>query len=156
MKNVLEQIQVTPNLLDAIIRNEDCYLNKEYDTDGIKKVIENYKKFLFLVKINPGIRIAPTKDIDEVWHMHILYPVMYHKDCMDIFGFILDHNPGYGTKPNELPKLKKTYYKTAEIWETMYGEPYAVDLEKSMKICDGQGGDIVDPPGGKVIVEEII
>mgnify|MGYP002011597344 CR=1 FL=1 len=78
---------------------------------------------------NPSLSIAPTSDIDEIWHLHMLSPVSYYNDCMALMGTILDHDGGFGAKPDEIPELASTFNKTADMWEEEYGEPYVDDPE---------------------------
>ena len=75
----------------------------------------------------PKAKLAPTRDIDLFWHMHMLSPLAYYKDCMMQFGKILDHDGGFGKGHGELPVLRKVFARTAELWEAEYGEPYCED-----------------------------
>ena len=72
-------------------------------------------------------RLAPTRDIDFFWHLHMLSPVAYHRDCLRLFGRILDHDGGFGKGVGELPLLQQVFARTAEWWEQEYGEPYRED-----------------------------
>ncbi len=54
--------------------------------------INRYKMFLYLQFIFPDMELVPTKEIDEVWHAHILVDTsVYIKDCQNLFGYILHH-----------------------------------------------------------------
>lgn len=110
--------QPLPNLKDAeqYIRNLDLtYIGerlarnlilkgwtrtKGWTSKEIAQCIENYKNYLFIVKKYNTIHliIPPSKAIDEVWHQHILFTKEYHRDCLNIFGFYLHHEPGKGDK----------------------------------------------------------
>jgi hypothetical protein len=81
-----------------------------------KYVLERYRKFLALAKQYPNERLAPTADIDEMWHLHMLMPQAYAKDCEKYFGRILDHNGGFGRKADEVAELKKIFDRTVELW----------------------------------------
>eukprot|EP01080_Neovahlkampfia_damariscottae_P006668 gene6668-10832_t len=35
----------------------------------------------------------PDEKADVLWHAHMLHPVEYKKDCLNSFGFVLDHLP---------------------------------------------------------------
>ncbi|MEJ6562742.1 MAG: hypothetical protein QNL85_03440 [Euryarchaeota archaeon] len=48
---------------------------------------------------------------------------------MALMGTILDHDGGFGAKPEEIPELASTFNKTAKLWEDEYGEPYVDDPE---------------------------
>jgi hypothetical protein len=57
----------------------------------------------------------------------MLAPVAYVRDCLRLFGKILDHDGGFGKDASELPALKDAFIRTAEMWEAEYGEPYRED-----------------------------
>jgi hypothetical protein len=61
------------------------------------------------------------------WHLHMLAPVAYHRDCTSLFGRLLDHDGGFGKGDGELPELQRVFMETAELWERAYGEPYGED-----------------------------
>ena len=103
----------------------------------IRTLAERYRRFLALKARNPDHPIAPTEIIDEMWHLHMLHPRAYHRDCMAFFGFILDHTPGYGADEATRPALERTFHRTAELWQRAYGEPYSLagqDLQ-NLIIC---------------------
>ena len=83
--------------------------------------LEDYRRFLFLVSLDPSRRLIPTGGIDEMWHLHMLHPVAYLTDCMAIFGFLLDHDPGFGETQEESPVLIESAARTAELWEATFG-----------------------------------
>jgi hypothetical protein len=88
--------------------------------------LRRYERFLQLIAAHPGMPQAPTRDIDEMWHLHMLSPKAYHEDCMRLFGEILDHDGGFGKGEGEPEKLQSTFEQTARMWLGMYGEPYLV------------------------------
>ena len=54
--------------------------------------ISLYKMFLCLHFLFPDIELVPSKEIDEVWHTHILLNTyQYIQDCQELFGYILHH-----------------------------------------------------------------
>lgn len=83
-----------------------------------------YARFLALSQVNPDRSLAPTADIDEMWHLHMLHPVAYWRDCNVIFGELLDHDGGFGATEEEKPILDRLFAETASLWQTAYGEPY--------------------------------
>lgn len=97
---------------------------KEWTDEEIRRELGRYEKFLTLAQRYPGQPLAPTKNIDELWHLHMMHPRVYYEDCMRLFGDILDHDGGFGADANELPELQETFGKTAELWEKEFGEPY--------------------------------
>ena len=86
-----------------------------------------YVKWLRLKQRHLTSALAPTRDIDLFWHLHMLAPVAYHHDCERLFGKLLDHDGGFGKGDGELPILKAVFERTAAWWEQEYREPYRED-----------------------------
>ncbi len=55
--------------------------------------IAAYKRFLFFHYLYPNRALAPTDDVDLVWHCHILDTQKYVDDCQWLFGRIVHHYP---------------------------------------------------------------
>lgn len=89
--------------------------------------LQRYHKWLLLKQRHPTARLAPTRDIDLFWHLHMLSPVAYFRDCSRLFGRLLDHDGGFGRGPGELPQLQEVFARTARWWEEAYGEAYRED-----------------------------
>ncbi|MEL6776657.1 MAG: glycine-rich domain-containing protein-like [Cyanobacteria bacterium J06597_16] len=68
------------------------------------QAIEQYRRFLFLVNQYPERKIVPSREIDQVWHTHILDTAKYRQDCDLIFGEFMDHWPYFGMKDAEEEK----------------------------------------------------
>ena len=94
-----------------------------------------YKRFLTLIKLNPGVRIVPTKQMDKFWHQHILDTVAYERDCNEVFGFFLHHFPYFGIYGTE---DKANLAKTFEITKQLYRETFAEEIEApTVSRCEG-------------------
>jgi len=55
-----------------------------------------YRCFLKLCVLHPDTTIVPTRQLDHVWHTHMLDTAKYRADCDQVFGFFLDHFPYFG------------------------------------------------------------
>ena len=113
---------ISVDLLRAASRSEG--FPKDWTEARTRAALEGYEKFLRLAAENPGQPVAPTRDIDEFWHLHMLHPQAYYNDCQRLFGQILDHDGGFGKEPEEQPILANHFRQTAQLWEKTYGEPY--------------------------------
>ncbi|MFO0782074.1 MAG: glycine-rich domain-containing protein-like [Phycisphaerales bacterium] len=123
--------EVSVDLVAAARRSEDGFFKNRREDETIEAA-ERYRKFLALIQRFPEEIVAPTKDIDEMWHLHMLHPVAYHRDCMANFGEIIDHDGGFGSSPEEIPVLLDHFKRTSVLWEREFGEPYACgDLESA-------------------------
>lgn len=103
-------------------------------SEAIEHAADNYVRFLALARRYPRVGLAPTRDIDLMWHLHMLHPISYAADCKRLVGFVLDHDGGFGATPDELPVLKEAFARTAEMWLAEYGEPY-VSGEDALTKC---------------------
>lgn len=113
---------ISVDLLQAASRSES--FPKDWTPERTRQAVADYEKFLRLAAENPGKPLAPTRDIDEFWHLHMLHPQAYYEDCQRLFGKILDHDGGFGKDPKELPILAMHFEQTASLWQQAYGEAY--------------------------------
>jgi hypothetical protein len=120
-----DSVTISVDLPLASRRVEDGYFSGRPQSEAIESA-ERYRKFLTLIQRHPDTVIAPTRDIDEMWHLHMLHPVAYYHDCMASFGEIIDHDGGFGSEPDEVPVLAATFAYTAALWKKEYGEDYLV------------------------------
>ena len=51
------------------------------------------KRFMYLTAIAPNFELAPTKPIDEYWHMFILFTREYTDYCRQFNGSYVHHKP---------------------------------------------------------------
>ena len=130
---------ISVDLIDKARRSED--MPEGWTEEDSKKHLARYEKFLRLVQKYPQHRFAPTRNIDKMWHLHMLSPVAYYNDCQKLFGMILDHDGGFGALKEERPELGKVFEATAEMWMQEYGELYTDDPVLQMVDCwhDCQG-----------------
>jgi hypothetical protein len=116
---------VSTDLLAASYRSDT--FPQDWTREQRETSLHRYEKWLRLKQLHPKSRLAPTLDIDLFWHLHMLSPVAYHRDCMRHFGRLLDHDGGFGKGPGELELLKEVFLRTERYWEEAYHEPYRLD-----------------------------
>ena len=93
---------------------------KWYNKHAIEAV-KAYKRYLFLQKkYGEQYELVPSYEIDMVWHEHILFSQQYHKDCLQIFGKYLHHDPEVNT--SEPIGIDFRYEKTQSLYFAEYGE----------------------------------
>ncbi|MDE0256745.1 MAG: glycine-rich domain-containing protein-like, partial [Rhodospirillaceae bacterium] len=52
----------------------------EWVPERLDQAIQRYRKFFHLASLDPGV--APTREIDMIWHLHMQAPVAYYNDCI--------------------------------------------------------------------------
>lgn len=81
---------------------------------NLDKIEVEYRQFLYLIAKNPGQTVVPWSEaMDDFWHEHILDTAKYEKDCNEIFGRYIHHNPhlSVGSRPQVVAfaQTKKMY-----------------------------------------------
>ena len=106
----------------------DKLMSSEYgygwDIEKTQLAIERYKKFLILEYICPNFELVPTKEIDAVWHEHILVNThQYIQDCYYLFGYLLHHRWTDSKKDIvENQKTKSAFITTKQLFMEIFAE----------------------------------
>ncbi|WP_437723628.1 glycine-rich domain-containing protein [Sorangium sp. So ce861] len=124
---------VSVDLVRAAQRSEEYF--KDANAAQLQSALERYTKFLQLAARHPDRRLAPTREIDHMWHLHMLHPRAYQNDCQRLLGSVLDHDGGFGADPEELPALQQAFAETAALWEREFGEPYVQEPGTGSTSC---------------------
>lgn len=138
----MEHSVISIDLMEAARRSDS--FPKDWSEERTRNAIAKYERFLRLVAKHPRTPVAPTRDIDTIWHLHMLSPRAYYEDCHRLLGEVLDHDGGFGKDPTEIPILKATFEGTAKLWLETYGEPYVnVDADGNPSVdcwhdCSGR------------------
>ncbi|MBU6455040.1 MAG: hypothetical protein KGS72_24935 [Cyanobacteria bacterium REEB67] len=82
--------------------------------------IEEYKRFMFLA-VAAGHRVTPSKTVDEVWHLHLIYTREYWEEfCVKVLDRIIHHDPGNG-ETGEQRAFDDLYQRTLESYMRFFG-----------------------------------
>jgi hypothetical protein len=110
----------------SYIENYMCseqYTLPQWTDEDAQLAIQLYKRFLWLVlKYGKQQQIVPTKEIDEVWHNHILHTQNYVADCQAIAGQYIHHDPS-DASAEDTRKLTDNFAITRELYLNEFGEP---------------------------------
>jgi hypothetical protein len=98
--------------------------------------VMEYRKFLALCRMHPSTPIMPGRDVDTIWHQHILNSEKYAWDCQQYFGYFLHHRPHSrviaGTSnPNE------AWLMTLRLYEEHFCAEPPEQWLNEMSICNG-------------------
>ncbi|WP_242604847.1 glycine-rich domain-containing protein [Flavobacterium subsaxonicum] len=98
-----------------------------WDTQYAVAAVTEYKKFMLLLCITSH-PLTPSDQVDQVWHLHLLYTQLYWTDfCQNILGRQIHHGPTKGGS-NETTKYTNWYNKTLSLYKDIFG----VDAPKSI------------------------
>lgn len=93
-----------------------------WTADFTRGAIEEYRKYLFLA-VEAGHPVTPSKSVDEVWHMHMLYTVSYwHRLCRDTLRQELHHHPSLGGMAEDT-KYAGQFQRTLRSYVRFFGRP---------------------------------
>lgn len=104
----------------------EAYTLPQWSAEDAAIAIELYKRFLWLIlKYGEEHMIVPTKEIDEVWHNHILHTEKYFKDCEAIANHYIHHRPS-DLSMEDKQSLATAFQKTRELYFQEFNEhlPY--------------------------------
>ncbi len=86
-----------------------------------------YKKFIFLLCIAPH-PLTPSEQVDQVWHLHLLYTHSYWTDmCHHMLGRDIHHGPTKGGQA-EKDKFEDWYTRTLELYQTTFTQTPPTDI----------------------------
>lgn len=91
-----------------------------------------YKRFLALLVKYPNETIVPTVAADEFWHSHILDTMRYAKDCQNVFGYFLHHNPYIGLRGEEDAGVQQA---AADTMRRLYAQEFGTAKSTDAAYC---------------------
>src|SRR6185503_12596968 len=95
-----------------------------WSRDFAVRALEEYRKFCFLA-VHAGHPVTPSEEVDQVWHLHLLYSRHYWETlCRDTLAMPLHHGPTEGGA-DEGRKFHSWYGSTLESYRRYFGEPPA-------------------------------
>ncbi|MFN3181083.1 MAG: glycine-rich domain-containing protein [Nannocystaceae bacterium] len=92
-----------------------------------------YRRFLQLRSLYPTCSLVPTRDIDEMWHGHILDTRAYAADCDRLFGGFMHHCPAWDGE--DRAELDAAFAVTRALWMRAFGEELAEAARCESKAC---------------------
>jgi hypothetical protein len=87
---------------------------------------EEFKKFVALTLIAPGVPHAPAGAIDMYWHFFILHTEQYQEFCAQVWGdFRGDpkYRHHYPANDETRPGMLQAYINTRRLYVQVFGEP---------------------------------
>jgi hypothetical protein len=117
----LDEPEASLSFTDRLARENGWTL--EY---SLRAVVE-YKKFIFLLTIS-NHPLTPSDQVDQVWHLHLLYTQSYWEDfCENTVKRKIHHGPTKGGA-TEIEKFTNWYEKT----KALYLETFKTEVPKDI------------------------
>ncbi|UOG76489.1 hypothetical protein MTX78_07785 [Hymenobacter tibetensis] len=93
---------------------------------ALRAVLE-YKKFMFLLCLTEQ-SLTPSDQVDQVWHLHLLYTRSYWLDfCEQVLGRPIHHGPTRGGDA-ERGKFNDWYGRTKALYQEVFGAAAPADI----------------------------
>lgn len=107
--------------------NQRLARDHQWSSIYTQRVIEEYKKFLFLAMV-AGHPVTPSNTVDQAWHLHLTYTHSYWDNlCTQILPRPLHHHPTQGGQ-QQRELFWDCYSKTLDSYERFFGYAAPVDI----------------------------
>lgn len=83
-----------------------------------QRALQEYKKFILLA-MTAGHPVTPSDEVDQVWHLHLLYTRSYWGDFCSLLGGPLHHGPTQGGA-DERKKFNDWYGNTLQSYTQVF------------------------------------
>ncbi|MBP6311195.1 MAG: hypothetical protein KA408_02930 [Flavobacteriales bacterium] len=101
------------------------------------RAVHEYKKFIFMLCIADH-SLTPSDQVDQVWHLHLLYTQSYWVDfCKNTIDKQIHHGPTKGGKA-EGDKYNDLYEKTLQLYKTLFERNAPDDIWPPKEIRFGE------------------
>ncbi len=92
-----------------------------WDKDYTLDVIEEYRKFLFLMCTSTH-PLTPSDQVDQAWHLHMVYTHSYWVElCQNTLQQEIHHGPTKGSA-EEKEKFNDWYARTLDTYQDTFGQ----------------------------------
>jgi len=111
----------------------DANIARVWSPEMAHIAVDYYRNFLWLLrKHGKNEVLAPSSEVDEIWHHHILDTYKYHEDCHAIFGTYLHHYPYFGMRgTTDAGALEDAFTRTQRRHYEEFGE-YIMAFEEEL------------------------
>lgn len=94
--------------------------------DFTERAIEEYRRFAYLA-VTCDHEVTPSDEVDQVWHLHLLYTRHYWGVWKEALGGPLHHGPTRGGEA-DASRFEGNYARTLAAYEAAFGEKAPDDL----------------------------
>jgi hypothetical protein len=101
-----------------------------------------YRCFLKLCVLYPDAAIVPTRQLDRVWHTHMLDTAKYQADCEEVFGRFMHHFPYAGLRDEaDRRAWLEDFVQTRRLFREHFGADIGAEAAASACANHGDGSD---------------
>jgi hypothetical protein len=97
-----------------------------------------YKCFLKLCVLRPATTLVPSRQLDHVWHTHMLDTAKYRADCDHTFGRFMDHFPYFGFRGEaDRRAWRDDFTRTRRLFKEHFG--VEIGAQPAASACTNHG-----------------
>ncbi|MGF1527770.1 MAG: glycine-rich domain-containing protein, partial [Candidatus Competibacterales bacterium] len=100
--------------------------DNHWSSELAQRAIEEYRRFVFLAMV-ASHSVTPSDQVDQVWHLHLLYTQNYWEDFCRLLPRPLHHGPTRGGSFED-SKYEDWYSCTRASYYHFFGEHPPADL----------------------------
>ncbi len=127
----IDDVEADFTFTDRLAREND------WSTEFSARAVLEYKRFIFMLCVTKQ-PLTPSDEVDQVWHLHLLYTVSYWVEmCKNLLGKDIHHGPTKGGQ-NEKDKYKDFYKETKDFYTSLFNEEPPKDIWPKSEIRFGQ------------------
>lgn len=97
-----------------------------WDLAFAERVVEEYRRFCYLA-VTAGREVTPSDEVDQAWHLHLLYTEHYWGPWTEALGVPLHHGPTRGGAA-EGERYRSNYEATLTLYREAFGEEPPADI----------------------------
>ena len=89
-------------------------------------IAEEFRRFVALTLLKPGVPHAPPGAVDMFWHFFILHTEQYHHFCEEVWGSFQGdpkYRHHYPSNDETRPGQFQAYAETRKLYVEVFGEP---------------------------------
>jgi len=109
-----------------------CREQAGWSLEFTERVVKEYLRFVTLVAVS-DIPVTPSDEVDQAWHLHILYSQSYHELCELLGTGYLHHGPTKGGEV-ENSRFENQYLTTLETYRSVFGVEPPSDIWPSNEV----------------------
>jgi hypothetical protein len=112
---------------DALTFTQRLARENTWSPEFARRVVNEYRRFLFLTQ-RAGHPITPSDEIDQAWHLHLVYTRSYWEDlCCGILKHSLHHGPTRGGAAED-DRFERQYAQTKSSYTRWFGHAPPADI----------------------------
>lgn len=91
------------------------------DAKQVEELEREYKRFLLIIVLNPEIRFPISKQVDVMWHTHLLFTRDYAAMCREVNHDTFIHHQPMTSKVDAVEVRRLYFEHTLPEYERVFG-----------------------------------